>query len=147
MPSLAAATRASVPISRSMLTTCLMRRSHSQKPMIVSIRSSRTKILSTQVPFLWRRLELVERPTRPRDDSRLIRARGAPAPPGVSNHGAVVRAQRRPRIVHARADSATEIRQARAQRPVRADTAGDDETREARRLEGLPALPRQGVDD
>ena len=52
MASLEAATRASVPISRSMLTICLMRRSQSQKPMMVSTRSSRRKILSTVVLYL-----------------------------------------------------------------------------------------------
>ena len=128
--SLAAATRASVPISRSMLTICLMRRSHSQKPMIVSMRSSRRKILSTVVLYLWRRLELVERPPRPRHDARQpARRRRPPAPARVRDHGAVVGAQRRPRIVHARADSPAELREARAQRAVGADAAGDDEPR------------------
>ena len=108
MPSLAAATRASVPISRSMLTTCLIRRSHSQKPMIVSIRSSRRKILSTSVLSSWRRLSSSSG-QRGRATIRGSSAPAAPpAPPRVRDHGAVVRAQRRLRIVHARADSPAE---------------------------------------
>src|SRR5688500_11366051 len=138
MPSLAAAMRASVPISRSMLTTCLIRRSQSQKPMIVSTRSSRRKILSTVVLILlWRRLELCDRPTLPRHDSRLLTARSSPTPARGGDHGAVVRAQRRLRIVHACADLPAELCKARAQRAVRADAAGDDEPLEPGRLERL----------
>ena len=132
-----------------MLTICLMRRSHSQKPMIVSMRSSRRKILSTVVLISYGGVELVERPARLRDDPRQPRARLA-----FADTSPRTRSSRRCPCTAPAADSTRARRLAgRAPRGSRASarlapTPPATTSRvEARRLERLPALARQRVDD
>ena len=97
---------------------------------------------------LARRLERVERPARSRDnpESRVL-SRIQPGSAGVGNHGTVVGAKRRARIMHVDPGAPPPVREALAQIDVGADTARDQQSRVARVLHGSNAFCDERVDD
>src|ERR1044072_6383481 len=134
MLSLAAARRMSVAISRSMMTVCLTRRSHSQMPTMHSTVSALRKILSIRgVDFsggVRRRTQRGQRPARAGADLQLVvLAAGQPAIASVRDHRRVVRTELRPRIEDLQARAPAERGELAAQVLIGTDAACDDERR------------------
>jgi hypothetical protein len=93
-------------------------------------------------------LQLVERPTRARENPRgRALASREPARARIGDHRTIVRAQRRARIVDADPARFPRARERRTQRAIRADAAGDNEPTQARCRERPLALRSQRVDD
>src|SRR3954470_10760717 len=132
MRSLAAARRISAAISRSMMTVCLTRRSHSQMPTMHSTVSELRKILSITCRSIGsgamrRRPQRVQRPARAGADLQfVVLAAGQTAIASVRDHRRVVRTELRPRIEDFQPGALTQSPEFGAQLLIRADAARDD---------------------
>src|SRR6185436_10425431 len=121
----------SAAISRSMMTVCLTRRSHSQMPTMHSTVSELRKILSITCRLagsgaVRRRSQRVQRPARAGADLQfVVLAAGQTAIASVRDHRSVVRTELRPRIEDLQSSASAQSAELGAQRLIRADAAGD----------------------